>query len=366
MWLAAKYAGAELTAGVCVSNPILAEEMKAIRRLESQGIHIQYFPISKSFVQIAGRWALSLPLVMWILRVAPDYDIIQVHGSWLFSTLAASIVAKVVRRPLLSIPHESLTEFDMRKEAGIPKRSVKRMFKSWLLYAADQIVFSSHLEQNDSVGKTHAGKCAVIYHPVFEDENFRPRQRQWVESIGVLTVGFLGRFDRKKNLELLLEAVGKIPEVVLKIAGDGTSVYRKRLDDMVQRLGIASRVEWLGFVLGKDRGKFFESIDVLVMPSEYECFGRAAAEAMVFGIPTVVAKLTGMAELVTRHSCGIVIEPDVESIRKAIVKLRMDGDMLRDFSRRAVAAGKAELSIGSYSRSILKIYGKMKGREMAG
>src|SRR6185437_16572911 len=140
------------------------------------------------------------------------------------------------------------------------------------------------------------------------------------------------RFHPKKNLEILLEAVSLTSNVFLRIAGDGSPDYRAKLHDLANRFGVNDRIEWLGFIAAEQSAAFFESIDVLAMPSAYECFGRVAAEAMVHGVPTIVSESTGISEVVDRYRCGIVTRPDAPSIRMAIEKLQRDPAQLDVFS----------------------------------
>src|SRR6185437_17182583 len=142
------------------------------------------------------------------------------------------------------------------------------------------------------------------------------------------------RFHPKKNLEILLEAVSQTSNVSLRIAGDGWRDYRAKLRDLANRLGINDRIEWLGFIAKEQSAAFFESIDVLAMPSAYECFGRVAAEAMVHGIPTIVTTTTGVAEIVERGRCGIVIVANDIVLRLAIERLQSDPALIDELSQR--------------------------------
>ena len=343
-----------MSSAICVQNPALSDELAALRSIEEQGIRVERFKCSAPFA--SGQWGVSIPLTVWLLRSARRYDIIQVHGSYLFSSFAGALAAKLAGRPLVVIPHESLTEFDIRTNGSTLKRIAKRVIRAWLLWSADAIVFSSALEQRDSIEPRHFAKSTVIYHPVLDEEAPRQQRRSLPKDAGRLLIGFLGRFHPKKNLELLLEAVSQTANVSLRIAGDGSPGYRAQLRGLANRLGIDDRVEWLGFIAAEQSRFFFESIDVLAMPSAYECFGRVAAEAMVHGVPTIVTKTTGVAEIVERSRCGIVILPDVVELRSAIEKLRSDPTLLGELSRQSLEASERELSLRSYGASIARVY----------
>jgi glycosyltransferase involved in cell wall biosynthesis len=221
---------------------------------------------------------------------------------------------------------------------------------------ADMIIFSSFMERRDSVHERQFSKSTVDYHPVFDELAEQHPPRVWPVEHAPLRVGFLGRFHPKKNLELLIEAVAKIPGVRLEIAGDGPDDYRARLSDLVDRSGLSERVSWLGFISSEDLKAFFNSIDVLAMPSSYECFGLSAAEAMIHGVPVIVSDATGVSELVARYKCGFIVTAETESLCGAIEKLRASPTLLEDFSRQSIHASQQELSFDTYGDAMVRIY----------
>jgi glycosyltransferase involved in cell wall biosynthesis len=354
--IAASRSGVRASTAVCVGNPPLPAELDVIQHLEQYGITVHRFPFWGAFSALSARWGISLPLVFWLIGATRRYDIIQVHGAWVFSTLVAAIIAKLGTRFLVVVPHEGLTNFDAESKGGAVKRMIKRRVRAWLLRSGDAIVFSSALERRDSIEPRYLAKSMVIYHPVLDDERPPQRQRSRSRAADGLRLGFLGRFHPKKNLEILLEAVSQTSNVSLRIAGDGSPDYRAKLCDLVNRLGISDRIEWLGFIAKEQSAAFFDSIDVLAMPSAYECFGRVAAEAMVNGIPTIVTTTTGVAEIVERGRCGIVIVANVIELRSAIERLQSDPALIGELSQRALETSERELSLKAYGESIATVY----------
>ena len=151
--------------------------------------------------------------------------------------------------------------------------------------ALSGVIFSSSLERRDS--RRRSSSDTIILHPV---ENL-PAPTS-IRPIGK-RLGYLGRLHRKKNLEALLAGLAQVPGASLRVAGDGDPNYERALRTRAQTLGVASRVVWLGFLADKDAiAAFFAEIDVLVMPSHYECFGMVAAESLAAGVPVVVSENT--------------------------------------------------------------------------
>lgn len=121
-----------------------------------------------------------------------------------------------------------------------------------------------------------------------------------------LTIGFLGRIDQTKGIEVLLEATRMLPQeaVTLLIAGSGVPAY---VDALKQRF-VAPNIQFLGFT---DPATFFARIDALVVPSVWEDpLPRVIFEAYAFGVPPVVSRIGGMPEIVAHGETGYVFEPN--------------------------------------------------------
>lgn len=328
------------------------------RRLMEAGVSVHTFPLVRLAPQYASRWGLSPRLAVWAARVVNDYDIVHIHQTWGFVHVGALLAGLAARRPVVVSPHESLTEYDVGHTRPAAKRILKRLY----IRGASAIVFSSPLEADDSLPLHYHGRRAVIPHPVdrVTTTGSAPRRRR---SDG-LVVGFLGRLHHKKNVDLLIRAVSGAPVGVrLRIAGDGTPSDKARLVSLVRELDLDDRVDWLGFVSRRERQAFLESIDVLAMPSRYECFGMAAAEAMAHGVPTVVSSTSGIAAIVKRYECGVVIVPEVGTLTRVLRELERDGERLVELGRRAAAAALAELSMESHGARIRHEYEVLLARD---
>jgi glycosyltransferase involved in cell wall biosynthesis len=121
------------------------------------------------------------------------------------------------------------------------------------------------------------------------------------------TMLFVGRFDRDKGIDILLEAFNKVRRVLpaarLLIAGGPPSAYNDRpyfeeLCQMARGMGLGDSVLWLG--RRSDIPQLCEAADVLVMPSDWpELFGRALVEAMSCGTPAVGSDVGGIPEILS-------------------------------------------------------------------
>ncbi|MEM7726624.1 MAG: glycosyltransferase family 4 protein [Cyanobacteria bacterium P01_A01_bin.45] len=111
----------------------------------------------------------------------------------------------------------------------------------------------------------------------------------------------------RKNLDTVLHALVKVPELHLAVAGitEGSPYL-----ELAKSLKLSDRVDFLG--LRDDVPELMKAVDFLVFPSRYEPYGLVVIEAMATGIPVVTASSTGAAALVTPEA-GIVI-PDCDDV----------------------------------------------------
>jgi glycosyltransferase involved in cell wall biosynthesis len=120
---------------------------------------------------------------------------------------------------------------------------------------------------------------------------------------------FLGRLDRKKGLEDLLEAMAKLKRIRLVVAGPDEGGLGTELDRKARELELGERYQRLNLVLGADRVALLRAASLLVLPSVSENFGNVVVEAMACGVPVLTTSGVGAAVHVQDSGAGWVIPP---------------------------------------------------------
>lgn len=154
----------------------------------------------------------------------------------------------------------------------------------------------------------------------------------------VLRIGFIGRLDPLKGIETLLKAVARLPEGGWTLLVAGRAHPAAYLDELKKRYPLP-QVTYLGFV---DSTDFYNSIDIVVVPSEWqEPLGSVAFEPMGFGLPVLAARVGGLPEVLGDSGCGWLFEPgDVDDLTARLTALLggwpdEEGMRARAFARRA-------------------------------
>ena len=155
----------------------------------------------------------------------------------------------------------------------------------------------------------------------------------WSVPADEFLIAFVGRLDRQKGLDTLLEAMGILasrhhaPRLV--IAGQGPQ--RGLLERFIAESPVGGNVMALGFT--DDVPGLLSAADALVMPSRWEGFGLAAAEAMAASLPVIATGVAGLRDVVTDATAIIVSKDDSGALARAMEQLAEDVDLRRTLGR---------------------------------
>jgi len=128
---------------------------------------------------------------------------------------------------------------------------------------------------------------------------------------------FIGRLVDWKRLDFVLHALTQIPDAHLEVIGDGP--MRPTWTALSANLGIADRVQWLGWLPQPQCAGLLHGAAALVLPSIYECGGAVVLEAMACGIPVVATAWGGPADYIVPASGILVPASNAESITAGFV-----------------------------------------------
>lgn len=172
-------------------------------------------------------------------------------------------------------------------------------------------------------------RCLVLPNPVELGSNAGRQQAPQ------RVVGFIGRLDKEKGLEELIQAA-ELVDASFVVVGEPRytpTTYVKELATMADRRA-PGRVRFLGAL--DDPGQVLSGFTVLAVPSRREPFGRVAAEALMCGVPVVAAATGGLPEVVRDGVDGFLYPSgDVRALADRLHRVLDDGDLR---TRMSVAA----------------------------
>jgi phosphatidylinositol alpha-1,6-mannosyltransferase len=146
----------------------------------------------------------------------------------------------------------------------------------------------------------------------------------------------VARLIERKGQRHLIEAVRKLTDEGLDVTLDliGTGDARPAYEAQVRSLGLDGRVRFLGYVHREEIARHYAAAHAFVLPSYNEGMSVATLEAMAAGLPVVVTRTGGTAELVEEGTNGFVFDwADVGTLAGHLRTLAVDRDLVRRMGR---------------------------------
>lgn len=178
-------------------------------------------------------------------------------------------------------------------------------------------------------------------------------------------VGFVGRLDPVKNLDILCRAFHKSLQQAqsagssrpfrLIIVGDGAELGNMK--QLARDLHLEENILFLG--MRNDVSLCLSAMDVYVQPSFYEGHSNTILEAMAAGLPVVSTSVGGTPEIIEHDQTGLLFQPDdLEGISGAIFTLWQD-----EKKRQVIAAaGKQTVKQRFSAQTMTKAYADLFGK----
>jgi glycosyltransferase involved in cell wall biosynthesis len=192
----------------------------------------------------------------------------------------------------------------------------------------------------------------VIYPGV--DARFAAIARNPDETPFALVVGTV---EERKNLLVLVEVLPAIPELRVVSVGPPTP-YAGRVRARAAELGVADRLDLRGYVARAELDDLYARAACALIPSRYEGFGYALAEALCAGLPAVAARSSSLVE-VAADSVPLVDPDNVDAWADAVRALLQDRDRAETDAASRRAANVARFAWPAAALSMIGVYGRV-------
>ena len=247
------------------------------------------------------RYKFSLSLLQWLQRHGSEYDIAHIHALFSPVTSAAATLARWQKLPYILRPLGTLDPADLAK-----KKQFKQIYAALLersnIQGAAALHFTS--EQEAKVSERFGANTGAMVLPLGvvlpeftcsdADAQRMIRQRYDIPD-GVPILLFMSRIDPKKGLDLLLPALEQLRQAgqrfhfMLCGGNPQDQGYVDGIGQQIENSVLKDCTTITGFVSGELKAHILQAADVFVLPSYYENFGIAVAEAMMAGKPVVIS-----------------------------------------------------------------------------
>lgn len=339
---------AKLGHEVHVVSPSLKHRiMKTSRNLIVHSIPV----LNRHFLKTFSFW-LRIRRFYRVLQQNVDFDILHTNV-----TSGLSLTPHLVKIPrIVTIHHLAKTVFQITKnspfqifedlagELGIVARMEKTFidFDKVEIDRADKVIAVSNFVKNSVIStyKVPESKVETIYNGVSWKEYLCNQSeieevRRTYELSNEPVILYVGRLEKRKNLEFLIKAFKLVVEKTkckLIIAGCGKQLSLK---EITFSLGINKHVILTGFVEDYNLKRLYNVCNVFVLPSRMEGFGLTLLEAMAAAKPVVASNIGGIPELVKNGINGILVNPNnLEELATALMFLLDNSELAKNIGLR--------------------------------
>jgi len=355
---------------------IIYQPGEAVAVLESMGCQVARVPF-KWWVAPRGRIksALSSLLGEGLFIKEEWHDVgnlsrvIELLKSWdvdLVQSNSAVIPVGHYASRALKLPHiwhlrEFMENYDFHYELG-ESRSRE------IINSADACIAISDSVAEHYFDPDTPGIKRVIRNGVLSRADFDAmREKSLAERRGddTFAFGMIGMIHPSKGFDVAIRALslvaGDFPRARLVIAGSGDLAPLKRL---ASRLGVASRVEFAGFV--DDPFAFYPTIDALLMCSKKEALGRVTLEAQACCKPVIGYDGAGTSELIRPGATGLLYRGEHEELAAAMRLYLQEPELARQMGCAAWEVARADSSIESYAGQFYQVVQEILGNRKNG
>lgn len=274
------------------------------------GVTVHYFACNAG-----SPCQVSWQLWQALEKTANQYDAVHLHTWWNVLIFRALKILKQSKVPVVVAPRGMMSDYSFTHRKTTLKRIFQTSFGVKLLQDV-HLHATSTAEANEMALRCQRDPEDIFVIPNLL--NLHPLSGYKAVE-GGLTLGFLSRLHHKKGIEVLLDAVAKLPQITkLIIGGRGDDAYEAQLRAQAAQLGISNKIEWQGWVTDENKPAFFEQFQLFVLPSFNENFANVVAEAWAAGKPVVVSSEVGLSDYVQHYKLGWVCEPNTASVVASI------------------------------------------------
>ncbi len=270
-------------------------------------------------------------------------DVVHLHGLWQVQTRRGARAARMARVPYLVAAHGMAEPWALRhkrwkKQIYLALIEAKNLRRASCLHALSRPEIG-HLRQI-------APWTPICFIPNGVDLNFADRlpprsilEGQYPELIGKTVLLFFGRVHKKKGLDLLAEAMGRLapghPELHLLLAGTDHGAWAPLRDRMTE-LGLVERMTYVGHVSGERARQVWAAADLFILPSYSEGFSMAVLEALACRLPSLITTACHFPEA-AQAGGAVVVAPDLIAVTEGLRDLL---ERTSDERRRLGEAGR--------------------------
>lgn len=316
---------------------------------------INYLPnynVFYCFDEIINRFSFSffINLKNKLKRI----DLVHLQDIFSYFAILTLIFSWTYKKKLIVSPRGSLSEWSLKSKYLILKKIIVYLFIN--LKKNIHWHVTSSFEKKDLINLGITKNITVIENFSFKPFYTNIKKKWWLDKKDKkkISIGFLGRLDKKKGLEILIDCFtkAKIKNISLSIAGGSRKevrFFQKQLNNYKHK-----NIYFLGHI-DKTKYNYLSSLDYLIMLSENENFGNVYLEALNVGTPIITSKFTPFNNI-EKYKSGFVLDMNQKKIINFLEKLDKSQKKKIKVSKRYISQFDKKKIIHKFNKLYKKIY----------
>lgn len=334
---------------------VLGSDGPLHKRLNELKIRVFIYPLDFPHIRNPIPFLKS---VFFLIRVIKREKVRLIHSNTLWDNQYGVLAAKLAR-----IPH-------ILHVRGFSERN-----SSWKsIYYMGSFAFcnSKHTKNAFLKYSKFRKRVEVVYNAV-DIKKFKPDQRKRKEirelygfRNGDFVMGMAGRLAEEKGqlslLKSLLPMLKRNPTYKILIAGDAKihpdTKYTEQIASIIKNNSLERNVILTGFI--EDMTSFYNALDLFLLPSYREPFGRVLVEAMATRVGIVASKVGGVPEVVDHEETGYLVDPkDADGWNESINKLTAEESLLNQLGEAGRRKVLEKFTLEHMESKVVSLYGEL-------
>lgn len=290
--------------------------------VKRDGYQIIYFNCSPF-----RRYKFSGDLLRWLWVHGDDYDVAHIHALFSPVTTMAASICRWKGLPYILRPLGTLDPKDLRKKQGL-KYIYGNLLEKPNLRGSVGVHFTSGQEAN--VSDDFGASINRLVVPLGVKITDRPIDDSFIyDKYGIPSdkplLLFMSRIEPKKGLNFLIPALERLLNqgydfhFVLAGANPQDREYERSITERVTCSSLSAHSTITGFVTGDDKVALLQKADLFLLPSFYENFGIAVAEAIAFNTPVIISDQVYIYQEIEQAQAGWVCRLDEDDLLQKLI-----------------------------------------------
>ena len=210
---------------------------------------------------------------------------------------------------------------------GIPKQILHKKANKSIAISSEMVIELKERwgYRDDEISLVFNGVDDKIYNRNISEENKKVIKERLNIPLDKKIIGFVGTYEYKKGIDILLESCSKIDlnDFHIVLLGDGDKVW---VDNLINKFQLRYNVSTFDF---QEPLEFYSIFDIFVLPSRNEGFPLVALEAMMMGVATVRSNVSGAYDMIDDNLTGCIFESENTNELTKKIELLLYNDEFR-------------------------------------